>query len=43
MSTENQLSVCEVYTGRARNNGHTPDNVWPYIEISGRNKFHQCN
>ena len=28
---------------RARNNGQTPDNVWPYIEMSGRNNFHQCN
>ena len=30
-------------TYRARNNGQTPDNVWPYIEMSGRNKFHKCN
>ena len=28
---------------RARNNSQTPDNVWPYIEMSGRNKFYQCN
>ena len=31
------------YVCRARNNGQTSDNVWPYIEMSGRNKFHKCN